>query len=162
MLNLRPLLLIGSMAVCLPGIAQKKTTKSQPGPATDVAVKSSQKAVTLPAPEKVTSAEGITEYKLANGLRVLLFPDPSKQTVTVNITYLVGSRNEGYGETGMSHLLEHLVFKGTPKHQNIPQELTSHGARPNGTTWNDRTNYLKHLLQQTRTLNGLWILSQTE
>ncbi|MFD1819115.1 zinc protease [Pseudarcicella hirudinis] len=143
MLNLRPLLLIGSMAVCLPGIAQKKTTKSQPGPATDVAVKSSQKAVTLPAPEKVTSAEGITEYKLANGLRVLLFPDPSKQTVTVNITYLVGSRNEGYGETGMSHLLEHLVFKGTPKHQNIPQELTSHGARPNGTTWNDRTNYFE-------------------
>lgn len=97
----------------------------------------------LPAPEKVTSVEGITEYKLANGLRVLLFPDPSKSTQTVNITYLVGSRVEGYGETGMAHLLEHMVFKGTPKHPNIPQELTAHGARPNGTTWYDRTNYFE-------------------
>ncbi len=94
-------------------------------------------------PEKVTEVEGITEYRLANGLRVLLFPDPSKPTVTVNITYLVGSRHEGYGETGMAHLLEHLVFKGTPKHPNIPQELTDHGARPNGTTWYDRTNYFE-------------------
>src|SRR6266540_3723290 len=90
---------------------------------------------------KVTSVEGITEYRLANGLRVLLFPDPTKQTITVNITYLVGSRNENYGETGMAHLLEHLMFKGTPRHPNIPQELTAHGARPNGTTWLDRTNY---------------------
>lgn len=88
-----------------------------------------------------TSVEGITEYELKNGLRVLLFPDQSKPTITVNITYLVGSRHEGYGETGMAHLLEHLVFKGTPKHPNIPQELTEHGARPNGTTWYDRTNY---------------------
>ena len=92
-------------------------------------------------PSRVTSVEGITEYRLANGLRVLLFPDPSKPTVTVNITYLVGSRHEAYGETGMAHLLEHLVFKGTPKHRNIPQELTAHGTRPNGTTWYDRTNY---------------------
>jgi len=94
-------------------------------------------------PERVTSVEGITEYRLANGLRVLLFPDPTKQTITVNITYLVGSRNENYGETGMAHLLEHLMFKGSPGHPNIPQELTSHGARPNGTTWYDRTNYFE-------------------
>jgi zinc protease len=97
----------------------------------------------VPAPQKVTTVEGITEYRLANGLRVLLFPDPSKQTVTVNITYMVGSKHENYGETGMAHLLEHLVFKGTPKHQNIPQELTAHGASPNGTTWVDRTNYFE-------------------
>src|ERR1017187_8718227 len=64
-------------------------------------------------PQLVTSAEGITEYKLANGLHVLLFPDPTKQTITVNVTYLVGARHEGYGETGMAHLLEHMVFKGT-------------------------------------------------
>ena len=94
-------------------------------------------------PEKVTSVEGITEYRLSNGLRVLLFPDPTKATITVNITYQVGSRNESYGETGMAHLLEHLVFKGTPKHPNIPQELTAHGARPNGSTWFDRTNYFE-------------------
>ena len=89
----------------------------------------------------VTSVEGVTEYTLPNGLRILLVPDQSKPTVTVNINYLVGSRHEGYGETGMAHLLEHLVFKGTPKHRDIPAELTAHGSRPNGTTWYDRTNY---------------------
>jgi zinc protease len=92
---------------------------------------------------KGASVEGITEYQLKNGVKVLLFPDLSKPTITVNITYLVGSRHEGYGETGMAHLLEHLVFKGTPRHPNIPQELTAHGARPNGTTWYDRTNYFE-------------------
>lgn len=91
--------------------------------------------------ERVTSVEGITEYRLKNGLRVLLFPDQSKQTITVNVTYLVGSKHENYGETGMAHLLEHLVFKGTPKHPDIPKELTEHGTRPNGSTWYDRTNY---------------------
>lgn len=101
-------------------------------------------AQTLPSGvQKVTSVEGITEYRLANGLQVLLFPDQTKQNVTVNIIYRVGSRHEGYGETGMAHLLEHLVFKGTPKHPNIPAELTAHGASPNGTTWYDRTNYFE-------------------
>src|SRR6266550_6854406 len=60
------------------------------------------------------TVEGIAEYTLANGLKVLLFPDPSQQKTTVNITYLVGSRHENYGETGMAHLLEHMMFKGTP------------------------------------------------
>ncbi|MEZ4948706.1 MAG: pitrilysin family protein [Saprospiraceae bacterium] len=91
----------------------------------------------------VTTVEGISEYQLDNGLRFLLFPDMSKPTATVNITYLVGSRHEGYGETGMAHLLEHMVFKGTPNHPDIPSELTEHGARPNGTTWYDRTNYFE-------------------
>src|SRR5439155_26054712 len=95
------------------------------------------------APVKVTSVEGITEYQLANGLKVLLFPDPSKPTITVNITYMVGSRMEGYGETGMAHLLEHMVFKGSTNHRNIYKEQTEHGARPNGTTWYDRTNYFE-------------------
>ncbi len=90
---------------------------------------------------EVASVEGITEYRLDNGLRFLLFPDQSKQQITVNITYLVGSRHEGYGETGMAHLLEHLVFKGTPDHPDIPSELTEHGTFPNGTTSLDRTNY---------------------
>ena len=93
--------------------------------------------------EKTAAVEGITEYRLNNGLRVLLFPDPGKTTATVNMTYLVGSRHENYGETGMAHLLEHLVFKGTPRHKDIPKELTDHGARPNGSTWYDRTNYFE-------------------
>lgn len=108
------------------------------------------------SPVKITSVEGITEYKLENGLRVLLFPDPSKATITVNITYLVGSRMEGYGETGMAHLLEHMLFKGSTKHTNIPQELTSHGARPNGSTWYDRTNYFETVSANDENLN--WAL----
>jgi zinc protease len=120
--------------------AQKKKAKTpEKAPET---VKAEPKVLLAP-PVKVTSVEGITEYRLQNGLRVLLFPDQSKQTITVNITYMVGSKHENYGETGMAHLLEHLVFKGTPKHTNIPQELTEHGARPNGTTWVDRTNYFE-------------------
>ncbi|MBL7816992.1 MAG: insulinase family protein [Saprospiraceae bacterium] len=94
--------------------------------------------------EKLTSVEGITEYRLKNnGLRVLIFPDASKQTATVNLTFLVGSRHEGYGETGMAHLLEHLVFKGSPKHKDIPAEFKARGAQWNGTTWVDRTNYFE-------------------
>jgi zinc protease len=104
----------------------------------------------------VASVEGITEHRLANGLRVLLFPDESKPTVTVNITYLVGSRHEGYGETGMAHLLEHMLFKGSSKHRNIPQELTEHGSRPNGTTWYDRTNYFETV--PSTEANLLWAL----
>ena len=65
----------------------------------------------LPTP--YVTVEGITEYRLANGLKVVLYPDASKPTATVNMTYLVGSRQENYGETGMAHLLEHLMFKGT-------------------------------------------------
>jgi len=94
--------------------------------------------------EKITSVEDITEYRMqSNGLRILLFPDLSKPTITVNITYLVGSKHENYGETGMAHLLEHMLFKGTTKHPNVPKELQDHGSRPNGTTWVDRTNYFE-------------------
>ncbi len=89
------------------------------------------------------SVEGIDEYMLPNGLKVLLFPDQTKPTITVNVTYLVGSRNENYGETGMAHLLEHMMFKGTPRHPNIPQELTAHGTSPNASTSYDRTNYFE-------------------
>jgi len=94
--------------------------------------------------ERVGTVEGITEYKITrNGLRVLLFPDASSNKVTVNMTYVVGSRHENYGETGMAHLLEHLVFKGTPRHLNIPKELSDHGCLPNGSTSFDRTNYFE-------------------
>jgi len=91
--------------------------------------------------KKVASVEGITEYRLDNGLRVLLFPDPTRPKVTVNLTVLVGSRHEGYGETGMAHLLEHMVFKGTPTHPDIPGAMKERGAQFNGSTWVDRTNY---------------------
>jgi len=94
-----------------------------------------------PGVVKGPSVEGITEYRLPNGLKILLFPDASKPTVTVNVTYLVGSRHENYGETGMAHLLEHLMFKGSPKNRNIPQQFSERGMDFNGTTSFDRTNY---------------------
>ena len=90
---------------------------------------------------RVTQVEGITEYRLDNGLRLLLLPDVSVDTITVNVTYLVGSRQEGYGETGMAHLLEHLLFRGTTRHPDIKGEFQTRGARYNGTTSFDRTNY---------------------
>ncbi len=97
------------------------------------------------APQKVATVEGVTEYRLANGARVLLFPEASRPTITVNMTVLVGSRHEGYGETGMAHLLEHMVFKGTPTFRDVPKALRDHGASFNGTTNVDRTNYFETL-----------------
>jgi zinc protease len=98
----------------------------------------------VPGVKQVTSIEGITEYALPNGFKVLLFPDPSKPTVTVNMTVLVGSRHEGYGEAGMAHLLEHMLFKGTPRYSeptSIPSAMKERGAHFNASTWVDRTNY---------------------
>src|SRR5215467_11722055 len=98
-----------------------------------------QSAPQLPAGvQKITSVEGITEYSLPNGLHFLLFPDDSKPKFTVNITYMVGSRFEGAGETGMAHLLEHMNFIQTKTRTNIKKELTDHGADMNGTTDYDR------------------------
>lgn len=95
--------------------------------------------------EQVRELEGITEYRLANGMQVLLFPDQTKSTFTVNMTYFVGSKHEGYGETGMAHLLEHMTFKGTEKYGELLAELETRGAFSNGTTWYDRTNYFETL-----------------
>ena len=104
-----------------------------------------------------TSIEGITEYRLANGLKVLLFPDASKPTTTVNVTYEVGSAYENYGETGMAHLLEHLVFKGTPNRGNVMTELGKRGMQFNGTTSWERTNYFESFTANTEDLN--WALA---
>ncbi len=92
---------------------------------------------------RVTTVEGIAEYKLDNGLQVLLFRDPSKATITVNMTYLVGSVDESNGETGMAHLLEHMLFKGSTKFPDILAAIRSRGAQFNGTTSWDRTNYFE-------------------
>ncbi len=89
----------------------------------------------------IRTVEGVAEYRLANGLQILLYPDPAKPTVTVNVTYKVGSRQENYGETGMAHLLEHLLFKGSKKYPNPDKEFSRRGFRNNGTTFFDRTNY---------------------
>ena len=96
-------------------------------------------------PKKIGTVEGLTEYQLDNGLKVVIFPEPSKDKITVNMTVLVGSRHEGYGEAGMAHLLEHMLFKPTKGHPRPDQDLQSRGADYNGTTWVDRTNYYETL-----------------
>ena len=100
--------------------------------------------------------EGVCEYRLQNGMRVLLLPDASKSTVTVNLVYGVGSVHENYGETGMAHLLEHLLFKGTPNHPDIPSGLKQRGISKNATTGLDRTNYYGSFPANDDTLD--WLL----
>lgn len=105
------------------------------------ALKSPASTASQPLPQLVSAVEGIREYRLPNGLQVLLNPDDSKPTTTVNMTYRVGSRHESYGETGMAHLLEHLMFKGSPRHPQVWAEFNKRGFSANGSTWYDRTNY---------------------
>ena len=98
----------------------------------------------LALPQGVTagpSVGGIAEYRLPNGLKVLLFPDASQAKITVNITYLVGSRHENYGQTGQAHLLEHMLFKGSTKFPDVNAEFSKRGAQMNATTRTDITNY---------------------
>lgn len=132
-----------SLALCLWAAASPVSAQGQPSPG--------------PAPVAVTIVEGIAEYRLANGLQVLLVPDDSKPTTTVNVTYRVGSRHENYGETGMAHLLEHLLFKGTPTTKNAMAEFSRRGLRANGSTWTDRTNYFASFAADDANLR--WYLS---
>jgi zinc protease len=135
--------------VCAPTLVSAQTSaKSDAGQGARVELP--------PGIERVVSVEGITEYRLPNGLRVLLFPDQSKEVVAVNITYMVGSRHENYGETGMAHLLEHMLFKGTPRHSNIWKEFRDRGASANATTHYDRTNYYAALAASDENLE--WVL----
>lgn len=127
-----------ALAACVAGALTMMNVQAQPTPAPQPAAQSAS----LPAGvTQGPTVEGITEYRLANGLRVVLFPDDSKATATVNMTYLVGSRQENYGETGMAHLLEHLIFKGSKNYPDPTKEFTNRGFRMNGSTWLDRTNY---------------------
>ena len=133
--NIKWLTAAGVIVICAVGYTfwqkEAKTVMNE----TPVAVQNQEAA------QKIVTVEGVTEYRLSNGLRVLLFPDFSKPTITVNMTYLVGSRHEGYGETGMAHLLEHLMFKGSKNYPEPTKEFTRRGFKMNGSTWLDRTNY---------------------
>ena len=97
----------------------------------------------------IKSSGGIEEYQLkSNGLKVLMLQDSSTPVATFMVTYHVGSRNEAIGYTGSTHLLEHLMFKGSRNYNKekgtaIWDELQNIGAQINATTWNDRTNYFE-------------------
>jgi len=88
-----------------------------------------------------------TDYKLPNGLRVILSVDHSAPVVAVSVTYNVGSRNERPGRTGFAHLFEHMMFQGSGnvgkgEHMLLVQD---NGGTMNGTTNQDRTNYFEEL-----------------
>lgn len=117
-------------AFCVP-VWAATPSGGQPGP----------RQVATTALSMHADVEGIHEYRLSNGLQVLLIPDDAKPTTTVNMTYRVGSRHESYGETGMAHLLEHMLFKGTPRHPQVWADFNKRGFSANGSTWYDRTNY---------------------
>ena len=97
----------------------------------------------------IKSSGGIEEYQLkSNGLKILMLQDNSTPVATFMVTYHVGSRNEAIGYTGSTHLLEHLMFKGSRNYNKekgtaIWDELQNIGAQINATTWNDRTNYFE-------------------
>jgi zinc protease len=99
----------------------------------------------VPRPDRVRSYGGVTEYALSNGLRILLVPDGTRPTVTISIHYAVGSRYEGYGEAGMAHLFEHMLFKGTTTRDNLWARLQERGAVMNGYTWVDDTQFFETL-----------------
>lgn len=114
-------------------------------------------AATLPpGVEQGHSVEGVTDYLLPNGLRVVFAPDDSKPSTTVNMTYLVGARQENYGQTGMAHLLEHMLFRGTPSLPNALAEFSRRGLAANGSTTSDRTNYYASFASNPDTLD--WYL----
>lgn len=117
-------------------------------------------AAAIPLPKgihEVVLIQGVTEYTLDNGLTVLLAPDDSRAQTTVNMSYRVGSRNEGPGETGMAHLLEHLLFRGTPTHPDALAEFSRKGLAANGSTTVDLTNFYATFASDARTLR--WFLS---
>ncbi len=112
---------------------------------------------TAAAAQEIVMIEGVTEYRLHNGLTILLAPDDSAAQTTVNMSYRVGSRNEGPGETGMAHLLEHLMFRGSPAHPDALAEFARRGLAANGSTTVDLTNYYATFASNEDTLR--WYLA---
>lgn len=124
--------------------AQAQAATAAPAAHKALAPRPATQAAAQPAPALPVALRelgGIEEYRLPNGLQLLLFPDATQTTTTVNITYRVGSRHEAPGEYGMAHLLEHMLFKGTDRQKDIPGAMAQRGVRFNGTTTVDRTNY---------------------
>ncbi|MBK0368777.1 M16 family metallopeptidase [Flavobacterium agrisoli] len=101
--------------------------------------------------KKIKELGGIEEYLYQpNGMNILLLQDNASPVATVQIVYRVGSKHEVLGNTGSTHLLEHLMFKGTPtfiksNKGSITDVLQNTGAQLNATTWYDRTNYYETL-----------------
>ncbi|MFM7331495.1 MAG: M16 family metallopeptidase [Brachymonas sp.] len=127
--------LLLALAVALPAVTIAQTTTSP-----------TSSALTF-----VRELGDVREYRLSNGLQVLLLKDTQRPAMSINITYRVGSRHEGLGEYGAAHLLEHMLFKpagpGTPpKYNDSKTSMQALGMRWNGTTSYDRTNYFANFV----------------
>jgi zinc protease len=114
------------------------------------------RAALPPGVTQGASVEGVTEYTLANGLRVLLFPDATKPTTTVNVTYLVGSRQENYGETGWRTCSSICCSRHAHDREHFPG-ARQRGLRFNGSTFFDRTNYFETFTASEENLD--WALA---
>lgn len=106
----------------------------------------------------VNASEGISAYRLQNGLTILLAPSRANAQFSQYVTYLVGSEQEGPGEGGMAHLLEHMMFKGTPTHKDIPTEMRERGANFNAETSNEYTVYYATLKASRENLDFITAL----
>jgi zinc protease len=133
------LMALASAVLATAAAAQTVAAPQRAKPAAAASAAHANPAAALPS--LVRELGGIEEYRLPNGLQLLLLPDATQTTTTVNITYRVGSRHEAPGEYGMAHLLEHMLFKGTERQKDIPGAMAQRGVRFNGTTTSDRTNY---------------------
>ena len=131
---------VGVCATFLGGVVSCASAMAAAGPAP-------APAAAAPGFSFIKSVGGIAEYQLdSNGLTVLVAPDHSAPVVTFQVTYRVGSRNEVTGTTGATHILEHLMFKGSegfndPKGNSVKQFLERVGGQFNASTAVDRTNY---------------------
>jgi len=143
---------VALLSLALGQVQAQPAAKIRPVPKPPLAAAS---AAVVALPERVRELGGIEEYRLPNGLQVLLFPDATQTTTTVNITYRVGSRHEAPGEYGMAHLLEHMLFKGTELQKDIPGQMAQRAVRFNGTTTADRTNYFASFNANAATLDFL-------
>lgn len=85
--------------------------------------------------------EGVSEYRLANGLRVVLYPFNDRSETTLAVVYGVGGRDDVPGLTGHAHLLEHMLFKGTPSTPDVARAFRERGMRWNAITSLDATTY---------------------
>lgn len=103
-------------------------------------------------------SEGVREFRLDNGLRILLLNDNSADQTLVNISYRVGSRHENYGESGLAHILEHMLFRGTSTlpAEKREQEMAHRGISGNATTGQDVTQYFQTFASHPDTLR--WVL----
>jgi zinc protease len=145
-------LIVHSAFVCALACCLLFTTRSTPAQT----AQSESSAKASPVPEKITAVEGITEYRLPNGMKLLLLPDQSKATAAVDVTYLAGTRHERYGEVGTAKLTQRLLFKGTPNNPTIDKELARRGIRFSGTALREHTHFSAVL--QPGEENLQWVL----